>query len=95
MNKIIRLTENDLHNIIMESVNRVLSESISGKYEVYADGEMRSVIIDERVPIVKIDDYTLNGAEAMDAISKIKGFLRYSNDGVENAIEQFLYDELR
>ena len=56
---------------------------------------MRSVIIDERVPIVKIDDYTLNGAEAMDAISKIKGFLRYSNDGVENAIEQFLYDELR
>ena len=38
MNKIIRLTENDLHNIIMESVNRVLSESISGKYEVYADG---------------------------------------------------------
>ena len=95
MKKIIRLTEQDLHNIVLESVYRVLNESIRGKYQVYADGELRDVYIDSRVPIIKIGDYTIEGEDAINGIEQIKGFLKHSNCGIEKAIEQYLYDMMR
>lgn len=95
MKKIIRLTEQDLHNIVLESVSRLLNESIRGKYQVYTDGELRNVYIDSRVPIIKVDDYTIEGEDAINGIKQIKAFLRYNNNGIESAIEQYLYDALR
>lgn len=95
MKKIIRLTEQDLHNIVLESVSRLLNESIRGKYQVYADGEVRDVYIDSRVPIIKVDNYTIEGEDAINGIEQIKAFLKYNNNGIESAIEQYLYDMMR
>lgn len=44
MNKIIRLTENDIHSMIKECINSVLSEGYSGKY--FEDQ------IDKQIPLV-------------------------------------------
>jgi len=41
MNKIIRLTEQDLHNIVRESVNRILKEARSSEYETTAQQQER------------------------------------------------------
>lgn len=41
MNKLIRLTEQDLHNIVKESVNRILKEARSSEYETAAQQQER------------------------------------------------------
>lgn len=90
------ITEKKLHKIIMESINKILNEeSINGRYQVYVEGDMKDVLIDDRIPMVRIDDYTIDGKQAINAIKQIKGFLDYSNDGIESAIEQYLFDELK
>lgn len=92
MKKIIRLTEQDLRRMVIESVNKVLNESISGQYQVYLNGEPRNVYIDSNTPYIRIDDYEMDGDEALYGIEQIKGFLKYNNNGIESAIEQYLYD---
>lgn len=95
MKKIIRLTESDLHRIVSESVHKLLNESIGGKYQVYADGELRNVLIDLREPSIRIDDYVIDGTQAQEGIKQILGFLHHGNGDIESAIEQYLYDGLR
>lgn len=95
MKKIIRLTENDLHNIVLETVNKLLNESIGGNYQVYVDGEPRNVVIDPIEPLIKIDDYVIDGVQAQEGIKQILGFLHHGNGDIESAIEQYLYDSLR
>ena len=96
MKKIIRLTEENLRNIVKEVVSKVLEEqSIDGKYQVYINGEPKNVYINSSEPIIKIDDYDIYGQDALDGVEQIKGFLSYNNCGVESAIEQYLYDMLR
>jgi len=101
MKKVIRLTESDLHIIIKKSVNRILKESIGnisqldGEYEVYFEDDFKEVIIDTNEPYLAIGDYTLYDEEAMAAINKIYGYLESSGGDVREAIEQYIYDELR
>ncbi len=101
MKKVIRLTESDLHNIIKKSVNRILKESLGdisqldGQYEVYFEDEFREAVIDTTEPYFAIGDYTLYDDEAMYAINKIYGYLESSGGDVREAIEQYIYDELR
>lgn len=97
MKQLIRLTESDLRRIVSESVRKILHESfmLSGKYSVYTpSGELVTVYIDSSEPIVKINDYVIDGKEALDAIRKIELFSK-GNDSIESAIEQYIYDELR
>jgi hypothetical protein len=101
MKKVIKLTETDLRKIIKESVNRVLKESLGnisqlyGQYEVYFEGDFTEAIIDTSEPYIAIGDYTLYDDDAMNAINKIYDFLEYSGGDVKDAIEQYIYDELR
>ena len=101
MKKIIRLTEGDLHRIVKRSVNRILKESmhdfsiLDGEYEVYFEDGIKEAVIDTNEPYVSIGDYTLYDEEAMDAINKIYGYLESSNNDVREAIEAYIYDELR
>jgi hypothetical protein len=41
MKKIIRLTESDLHDIVKESVNRILKENGEGQNHIYSEKEMQ------------------------------------------------------
>lgn len=95
MKKIIRLTESDLHRMVLETVHKLLNESIGGKYQVYVDGEPRNVLIDPREPSIRIDDYVIGGIEAQEGIKQILGFLHHGNGDIESAIEQYLYNSLR
>ncbi len=101
MKQIIRLTESDLHRIVKESVNRILRESfgnisqLDGQYEVYFEDGFKEAVIDTNEPYIAIGDYTLYDEEAIDAINRIYGFLESSGGDVREAIEQYIYDELR
>ena len=101
MKRTIRLTESDLHRIVKRSVNRILKESmhdfsiLDGEYEVYFEDGIKEAVIDTSEPYVSIGDYTLYDEEAMDAINKIYGYLESSGNDVREAIEAYIYDELR
>ena len=87
--------------IVKRSVNRILKESmydfsiLDGEYEVYFEGGIKEAVIDTNEPYVSIGDYTLYDEDAMDAINKIYGYLESSNNDVSEAIEAYIYDELR
>ena len=105
MKKLVILTESDLCSIINESVNRILKESISdvyetvydldGEYYVYTGEETAIAVIDTENQYFSIGDWSIEGKEAMMAVSKILSFLKHSDCDVEDAIEQYIYDELR
>ena len=101
MKKIIRLTEGGLRRIVKMSVNRILKESLGniskldGEYEVYFEDGLKNAIIDTSEPYIAIGDYTMYDEEAMDAINRIYGYLKSSGGDVREAIEQYIYDELR
>lgn len=40
-------------------------------------------------------EWSLDGDEAIDAITEIYDFYNYSHDTIESAIEQYAYDALR
>ena len=56
---------------------------------------LQNAIIDTSEPYIAIGDYTLYDEEAMDAINRIYGYLESSGGDVREAIEQYIYDELR
>lgn len=96
--KRIKISENRLTKIVRESINNILfegNENIDGDYEVYYNGEPMIVRIDSTVPIVIFGDYEINGNEAIDAINSITQFMDYNNNGIEDAIEQYMYDSER
>lgn len=101
MKKIVRLTEGDLHRIVKLSVNKILKESLvdvsqlDGEYEVYFEDGFKTVVIDTNEPYISIGDFTLYDEEAMDAINRIYCCLESSGGDVRDAIEQYVYDELR
>jgi hypothetical protein len=105
MKRIVRITERDLHNIVKESVKKVLKESINdvyetvydldGEYYVYTGEESVTAVIDTENQYFSIGDWSIEGEEAMMAVSKILSFLKHSDCDVEDAIEQYIYDELR
>lgn len=96
----IHLTESDLHIIVKNTIRKILKESkfsdISGLYNnIYVNDEIFDVKIDESEPMIQIGDYTLYDEEAERAISTIKAFMQHSKNGIENAIGQFIYEEMR
>lgn len=105
----VRLTESDLHRIVRGAVKRVLSENLwnisdfsnnelsvlDGTYIVYSEGEALNVYIDVENEEISIGGWSEEGKEALDAIREIYAFYRYSNNGIESAIEQFVYDQMR
>ena len=101
MKKIVRLTEGDLHRIVKLSVNKILKESLGdasqldGEYEVYFEDGFKTAVIDTNEPYISIGDFTLYDEEAMDAINRIYCYLESSGGDVRDAIEQYVYDELR
>lgn len=101
MKKIVRLTEGDLHRIVKLSVNKILKESLGdvsqldGEYEVYFEDGFKTAVIDTNEPYISIGDFKLYDEEAMDAINRIYCYLESSGGDVRDAIEQYVYDELR
>lgn len=108
MRRTIRLGESELRHIISESVRRVLNEEyfnknvpidsmlfLDGDYEVYVDGKILNVTIDVENEFFEIGEWSLDGDEAIDAITEIYNFYNHSHNTIESAIEQYAYDALR
>jgi hypothetical protein len=57
--QIIRLTEQDLHNIIKESVNQILKEEVIYDLKPYED--LKKYLENHGVPGIEIWDYNNNG----------------------------------
>ena len=72
MKKLIRLTESDLHRIVKESVNRVISERIAGEHGMTDDEVMRRRNdnfmrdMDRRQNSIHNDPYTPNYSDRME-----------------------------
>ena len=108
MRRTIRLKESELRHMISESVKRILNEEyfnknvpidtlffLNGDYDVYVDGKMLNATIDVENEFFEIGDWSLDGDEAIEAITEIYNFYKHSNNTVESAIEQYVYDALR
>ena len=108
MRRRVRLTERELRRMISESVKRVLNEEyfnknvpidsmlfLDGDYEVYVDGKILNATIDVKNEFFEIGEWSLEGDEAIDAITEIYDFYNHSHDTIESAIEQYAYDALR
>ena len=92
--KLIRLTEQDLHRIIKESVNRILFEnSIEGhnwaKIQRPQGIEKIDVDIDSSIPYISIGSWEAEGSEAMQAINAINNIYMKTND-YNLAIKEFI-----
>ena len=108
MRRTIRLKESELRDMISESVRIVLNEeyfnknvpidslfSLNGDYDVYVDGKILNATIDVENEFFEIGEWSLDGEEAIDAITEIYYFYKHSNNTIESAIEQYAYDALR
>jgi hypothetical protein len=108
MKQTIKLRESELRRMIAESVKRVLREEylnknvpidslffLNGDYDVYVDGEILNATIDVENEFFEIGEWSLDGEEAINAITEIYNFYKHSNNTIESAIEQYVYDALR
>ena len=97
-----------MEEAIRKTVNKILKEesfnknvpndslfSLNGDYDVYVDGQILNATIDVENEFLEIGDWSLDGKEAIDAITQIYEFYKYSNNTIESAIEQYAYDALR
>lgn len=97
-----------MEEAIRKTVNKILREeyfnknvpndslfSLNGNYEVYVDGQILNATIDVENEFFEIGEWSLDGKEAIDAITQIYDFYKHSNNTIESAIEQYAYDALR
>ena len=89
----IRLSERNLYRIIRESIRRALNEDISGTYTVCPCGEEMDVVIEERMPYMRVDGYRIPNAK--NAIETIKTIMDEDGVNLKTAIECYIYEQLR
>ena len=92
MNKLIRLTEQDLHRIVKESVQRILKEEDESQNHIYSEKEMKW-LYDNQGELTPLQQKVLNAGMWVRAMqANYHGYAkRWPNIKVENG-EIFYFD---